>query len=101
VLKRVRSNRFLARKLLDQLLDELIGEPVEVSRSRDKTRIGLSGIILLERKDRFLIDTGKKRVRVYKRGTEFVFPTLGLRVMGDVLYVDPARRTMILDLRRR
>ena len=100
MLKKIRGDRFFRRPLY-RLLDELIGEEIEVARARNKLLIGIKGRILFETKDAFLIDTGSKRLRVPKRGTEFEFPRLGLRVKGEVLYIDPARRTKLLDLRRR
>ena len=100
MLKKIGERRFF-RRILYRLLDELIGEEVEVVRSRNKTLIGLRGRILYETKGEFLVDKGNKRIRIPKRGTEFEFPRLGLRVEGEVLYLDPARRTRILDLRRR
>ncbi|NUN11339.1 ribonuclease P protein subunit [Candidatus Micrarchaeota archaeon] len=87
------------RKLTDSkekaifLLDEFIGEKLEIEHSSSKGMQGLEGIVLDETTNSFLIETKKGRKRIPKKGNIFKFPEHGLNVYGSAIIMRPEDRS--------
>ncbi len=64
------------------LSQEFIGRLVVVEKSSCKELLDLSGLIEDETLNTFLINTGKKTVRVPKKSCSFFFPKEGISVDG-------------------
>ncbi|MDA4127942.1 MAG: ribonuclease P protein subunit [Thaumarchaeota archaeon] len=64
-------------------MNTLVGERVKIVASSDPTQLGLKGEVVLESAGTFLVDSGKKTLRIQKKGT--VFQLSGSRevVCGD------------------
>ncbi len=79
------------RKDLAWALRELIGQRVRVAHCSDKSRLGLSGVVLDETKNTFVLETPRGVQRVPKAGSVFAFPNG--TIAGDLLLVRPEDRT--------
>lgn len=83
------------RKDLAWVLGELVGKRVRVVHASDKSRLGLSGVVLFETKNTFELETATGIQRVPKKGSVFEFPDGP--VSGDLLRVRPEDRTKKLS----
>jgi RNase P/RNase MRP subunit p29 len=70
----------------------VIGEKVSVASSRDPTKVGASGVVLVETAKTLYIDTGAKKLTVEKAGQVFVLSRTGEVVIGDQLMGRPEDR---------
>ena len=75
---------------------ELIGLEVNVEASSDPGQIGLSGQVVDETRNTFLLETGRKKVvRLAKKKTSLVFTLPDgqkVRICGSVLISQPENR---------
>ncbi|MDD1762285.1 MAG: ribonuclease P protein component 1 [Methanothrix sp.] len=74
---------------------ELIGLEVNVEASSDPGQIGLSGQVVDETRNTFLLETERKVVRFAKKNTSLVFTLPGgqkVRICGSVLISQPENR---------
>ncbi|MEK6954215.1 MAG: ribonuclease P protein subunit [Candidatus Micrarchaeota archaeon] len=79
------------------LLDELIGEQLQVLKASGKGLSGIVGKVLDESKNTFLLATSNGRKRIPKKGTTFYFPGMRLAVKGDIIAFRPQDRTKKLS----
>jgi len=75
--------------------DELIGRTVHIKASTDPTYVNRTGTVIDETKNTFLIDWGKKPVRIAKNSSTFAFDVDGTQIIvkGSRLIYRPEERT--------
>lgn len=73
---------------------ELIGLGVRVASAADPTHVGVSGTVVDESRNMISVDTGKKVVKIPKKGTAFEFAAGDgrARVAGDDITFRPEDR---------
>ncbi|MDF2957331.1 MAG: RNase P/RNase MRP subunit p29 [Candidatus Alkanophagales archaeon MCA70_species_1] len=76
------------------ILHEFIGLEIEVAESTNECMRGLSGIVVDETKNMFVIEKGGVRKKIPKRGNVFLFKLEegNVLVRGDILAVRPEDR---------
>lgn len=74
------------------LKQELIGATVRVSNARNRTLIGLTGIIIDETKHMIIIKTEKGAKRLIKDAVTLEFPNQRVRVKGNLFLGRPEER---------
>ena len=74
---------------------ELIGRSVIIKECTDPKFIGISGVIIDETKNTFLIDTKNKQKRIAKKAATFEFEYSGkkITIQGSKLIYRPEDRT--------
>jgi ribonuclease P protein subunit POP4 len=74
---------------------ELIGLEVRVAESRDPGQIGLSGQVVDETRNTFLLETKSKVLRLAKKNTSLIFALpdgQNVRIYGSILISKPENR---------
>ena len=75
------------------LLGELIGEKTLVAKSSCKDLQGITGLVLDETTNTFLLQTKSGVKRILKKGSTFFFPSADAEVDGMLLICRPEERT--------
>jgi len=75
--------------------DELIGRSVIIKECTDPTFNGISGVVIDETKNTFLVETKNKQKRIAKKASTFEFEYAGKRItiQGSRLIYRPEDRT--------
>jgi len=79
----------------DIVKDELIGRYVQIKECTDPTIVGMSGVIIDETKNTFLIETKNKQKRIAKKSAafEFEYNMKKILIKGSRLMYRPEDRT--------
>ena len=88
---------------LEFLAGELIGEKTSVEKSSGKGFQGLEGKIVDEKRNTFVLETGKGRKTVPKKVWVFFFPDHGIKTDGEILVSlteDRTKKIARLSVRR-
>ena len=70
----------------------VMGRHLTVITSTDPSKAGLSGLVVMETAKTIVMDTGRLRLRVEKRGMAFLLPGSKNIVLGDELLGRPEER---------
>ena len=70
----------------------LIGESVTIAGSTDPTKLGRTGLVVMETAKTLLIETGGRVARVEKHGAAFTVSGSGEVVLGDDISGKPEDR---------
>jgi len=78
---------------MKQLKEEFIGEKVQITKSTNKTLVGLKGTIIDETKNTFKIKTNKKTVVALKNTSTFIIKNQ--EIQGEKITKKPQDRIKI------
>lgn len=81
-------------KFPDIARDELIGRPIKITAAKNKANLGISGKVVDETKNWFVIDTAAGQKKLAKKGNIFQILYLGKKIdiRGELLIGSPEER---------